>query len=171
MRELYRPPGYHHSLITAPLLKVPARALWASERNQRRAAAGRVGLPSLGDPHAPRRVRGSAGGRASPPRNARRSPAAPRLRPRSSPPCPSLLMFLPAPTIPGPLRTCPHVDLACPGPLTADRVSPEPTFLCSASRRPPPRGGRHVTPRPAPRPSLRPASRRRALPTRASPTR
>lgn len=94
----------------------------------------------------------------------------------ASPPSqlPALSIFadvLARPHDPGPLRTCPHVDLACPGPLTADRVSPEPTFLCRASRRPPPRGGRHVTPRPAPRPSPRPASRRRAPPTRASPTR
>lgn len=103
--------------------------------------------------------RGGSAGQWGAARPRRGTPTAPQPRPPSSPPCPALLTFLPAPTSPGPLPTCPHVDLACPGPLTADRVSPELTLLHRASPRPPPRGGLHVTPASMPRPSAQPAPR------------
>lgn len=151
--------------------EVSARALWASKRDPRRARRRKS------------RVAGARSERPSRPAEGQRVSRGPRVlagAPRPLPELPALfgfadalarphehgLPFLPAGTWtwPAPSRSPPTWAAESPP------LSPAP---CP---RPPPGGGRHVTPPPArrappPRPRPRPASHRRAPPTRATPAR
>lgn len=166
-----RPP-YQHSLATAPMAAPPSpplsphppppaahtRSLWVSEKSQTAASPGKEwALGFQRGPHARRRVSGSAEARQS----TRGRPGRSTAQPAATRPALRLARFTDAlarPRKPGSPAHLPAPGLGLPAAALRGPLSEESAFLPAAGPRPPPGGGRHVTPPPlsTPRPRPRP---------------